>query len=786
VVVDDSEAGGHQSATAAISPDVHDGVGRYVHLLSVTWLVAMVAAVLGPALAHGSSFGSYDILSQFGLLQRHGIMVHNFQAGDQVDAAIPWSTLAWTQIHHGHFPLWDPYAALGLPLALNWQSAAFGLPALVSYLFPLNLAFTVQVFLTLVIAGTGVYVLGRVLRLSVLACVFAGTVFELSGPMLGWLGSPLVSVASCAGWLFAVAILLLRGEHRIRHISLLALVVAATIYAGQPQALLLLGLALVVFMVVVLAFRIPRLGGSGPIRLPVLDAGLAAVAGAALGAPLLLPGLQILSIAQRQVQGQYPPLPVHDLVHLITQSFDGLPLAGNHWFGDSFYAETAAYVGVITLVLAVVGVAVRWRRPEVIALGTVAVIMAAITFVPAVDSLLNRVLRHGQVEWRRALLFLAFALALLAGVGMDAVIRAHNQRNVRRWTGIGFVVSGVVLVALWKFGRGHLTSAEASIRDRSFIWPTVDTVVGLVVGALVLVHRRSVATEGGRTPGRIGIGQLAAVAFLACETVFLAAAGSQLWSSSNAPFAPTPAVRTLQRAAGSSLVALGSPNCFFPPGLGIPQNTQLIYGVQELAFYDPSAPESYFSSWSALTGARAGYPNYWIYCPGITSLSEARLYGVSFVLEYLQAPAPKGAVFDVRVGKEALYRIPGSASATLTALPAAGGLPAVEAPGTPVPVTHPDPSSWKLVTRATTPQMLRLRLTDVPGWHATIDGQPLQLVPFSGVMLQARVPAGTHTVKLWYWPAALSTGITIALCSVGGLSIAVVIGALRLRQKRPG
>jgi len=764
------------------------GLGRYVHLLSVTWLVAMVAAVLGPALAHGSSFGSYDILSQFGLLQRHGILVHNYQAGDQVDAAIPWSTLAWTQIHHGHLPLWDPYAALGLPLALNWQSAAFGLPALVSYLFPLNLAFTVQVCLTLVIAGTGVYVLGRVLRLSILACVFAGTVFELSGPMLGWLGSPLVSVASCAGWLFAATILILRGEHRIRHISLLAVVVAAAIYAGQPQALMLLGLSLVVFLLVVLALRIQRLGGSGPIRLPALDAGIAAAAGAALGAPLLLPGLQILSIAQRQVQGQYPPLPVHDLVHLITQSFDGLPLAGSHWFGDSFYAETAAYVGVITLVLAVVGLAVRGRRPEVIALGAVAVIMAAITFVPAVDSLLNRVLRHGQVEWGRALLFLAFALAVLSGVGMDAVIRAHNQRNVRRWTGSGFLVSGVVLVALWEFGRGHLTSAEATIRERSFIWPTVDTVVGLVVvGALVLAHRRSAAPGGGRAPGRIGIGQWVGVAFLACETVFLAAAGSQLWSSSNTPFVPTPAVRTLQRAAGSSLVALGSPNCFFPPGLGIPQNTQLIYGVQELAFYDPSAPDSYFSSWSALTGGKAGYPNYWIYRPGITSLSEARLYGVSFVLEYLKAPGPKGAVFDVRVGKtESLYRIPGSASATLTALPAAGGMPAVEAPGTPLAVMHPDPSSWKLVTRATTPQVLRLRLTDVPGWTASIDGQPLQLVPFSGVMLQARIPAGTHTVELSYWPTALSTGITLALCSMGGLLIAVMIGAFRHRKKRPG
>ena len=37
---------------------------------------------------------------------------------------------------------------------------------MVGYLFPLRLSFTVEVFLTLVIGGTGAYVLGRVLRLG--------------------------------------------------------------------------------------------------------------------------------------------------------------------------------------------------------------------------------------------------------------------------------------------------------------------------------------------------------------------------------------------------------------------------------------------------------------------------------------------------------------------------------------------------------------------------------------------------------------------------------------------
>ena len=60
-------------------------------MLGVTWLVVAAVGVLAPVLAHGSSFGSFDVLSQFGVLQQHGVVVHNLQAGDQSDQIIPWS-----------------------------------------------------------------------------------------------------------------------------------------------------------------------------------------------------------------------------------------------------------------------------------------------------------------------------------------------------------------------------------------------------------------------------------------------------------------------------------------------------------------------------------------------------------------------------------------------------------------------------------------------------------------------------------------------------------------------
>ena len=49
--------------------------------------------------------------------------VRNSTTGDQIAEMIPWSNLAWLQVHPGHLPLWNPYNGLGLPLAFNWQSA---------------------------------------------------------------------------------------------------------------------------------------------------------------------------------------------------------------------------------------------------------------------------------------------------------------------------------------------------------------------------------------------------------------------------------------------------------------------------------------------------------------------------------------------------------------------------------------------------------------------------------------------------------------------------------------
>ena len=741
------------------------------------WLLVLSVVVMAPALVHGSALGPFDLLTRHGLTKQGPSLVHNGQATDLIAEMIPWTALSWTQVHAGHLPLWNPYSALGTPLAFNWQSAAFSLPALVGYALPERLDFTTQVLATLAIAGVGAYTFARVLRLGVIAAVVAGTVYELSGPMMGFLGWPIAGVMSWAGWIFAASVIVFRGRRRLGGIAFLAAAFALAVFAGQPGTLAVLLLGLLVFVVVVVVLTPPARTGRGLLRLGT-DFGSSALLGFALSAPLLLPGAQLLSRSVfKDVQRVNQALPAQDAVNVLLQGFSGVPLARLGFFN----VGTTAYVGVIAVVMAVAGFAVRRRRPEVAALGAVVVVSLAVSFLPPVAAVLNAL--PYRARWHVAMVVLALGLAVLAGVGTDALVRAPFDHRLRTWIAGGFGAAMLVLLELWFFGRGLLPREEGRIRDESFIWPLVSVAVGLlVVGALVRLERRH--GRGGRFRfGAAVVGRGAGLALLACETAFLTSVGSQVFASSPTFFASPPAVVRLERAVGNAVVGFGARSCQAPPTLGILQEANDAYAVHEFAAYDPIAPRALFSSWRAASGnpANAGVPVS-VFCPVVRAAAQAREFGVSFVLEPPGAPGPSGSVFVRTVGDESLYRFPGVSVATLVSDPGPGPPPAPGAAGVPVAVSHPDAATWRAEVDATSPGLLRLRLTDVPGWHGSIDGRPLRLEQFGGVMIEARIPPGRHTVELSYWPRSFTVGI--ALAAVGLAAIAVAGVALPFRHRR--
>ena len=243
----------------------------------------------------------------------------------------------------------------------------------------------------------------------------------------------------------------------------------------------------------------------------------------------------------------------------------------------------------------------------------------------------------------------------------------------------------------------------------------------------------------------------------------------------------TPAVKRLQSIVGSSVVGLGAPVC---SPIGIMPNTNILFGIHEYTVYDPLLPSRYYSSWTDLTGLSGGYPEISTFCPAFTSASLARRFGVSYVLERRGATGPTGGVYVTTIGNEKLFKIPGTGFATVVPLVRGHSSTPRQTDAVVPRVRHLDPGAWQVVTTADHAQDLRLRLTDVPGWQATIDGRPLSLRPYQGIMLQATVPAGHHVVTVRYWPTSFVVGLVLAAVGIFGSVVALSSGPIRRRWHR--
>ena len=192
--------------------------------------------------------------------------------------------------------------------------------------------------------GYGSLRTGKVLRLGTLGCVTAAITFELCGPLWGisdgrWPrcgpgeAGPLRRYSSCCG-----------DEEAARQSRLLAVVDRVRHLCGQSRRRSpVRHCRRSIFTLAMLLLRAPALGGSGPVIRPVVDLAISAIAGAALAAPLILPGLQLGQGSNRSAVGPdlFPKgLPPKDFFHLIFQGFDGLPVLHSQWFGLSAYAAT--------------------------------------------------------------------------------------------------------------------------------------------------------------------------------------------------------------------------------------------------------------------------------------------------------------------------------------------------------------------------------------------------------------------------------------------------------------
>ncbi len=776
------------------------------------WILVVCFAYFSPALKDGASFGPTDIGEGLSLLTRvPGLVLHDNINGDLITQGAPWNLLDWRLVHSGQFPLWNDLSGTGLPHFLNFESAVLSLPTLVGYLFPLNASFLVTAICKMLLAGTGAYVACRLLSCRPLAASFGATIAMLAGSFSGWLGWAVSGPMAWTGWLLAGVIICYR-RRGAAGVVLLAVATAFAIYAGMPESDLLVAIGLGAVCIVTGLVTLGR-DRSVPV-LPLVRIAAGLVAGVALAAPLVLPGIPILLASNRKGTVAATALPVHAAALLFAQGYYGLPIKGSYFFGPVNYFETAAYVGIPAIVLALVGL-VAWRRRPV-AIGLAVAILGSLLviyrFIPndPVPRLLQRI-GLGTVDITRLQGVMELLIAVLAALGLEAFFQRPRGRDVV-WTWLaGSLAVAAVLGVLWhgvdnvypaaatvSSGAAKPTAATLStLRRSSLIWPSAEAAMLLLIGAaLVSPGRLRRALEGTRrmVEGRLGRvvegrrAVLVGAAVLAAESTFLVFAGVGINSYFQEGYPVTPAVAALQRDVGSAMLGLDGTNvsCPTPPvtslcgfrqweGLGLYPEINIAYGVDELAAHDPVIPAKYLLAWP-VAGAGQSIVSLSIFAPSVDTVALARRYGVGYVLAAPGRPAPAGMEPVASIDGMELYKVPGSARFTLS-------------DGSVRSVRHPDDATYTLELETTRASVLTMRITNVPGWHVTTArGRSLRVSPADGgAFMKVRVPAGTTSLRVWYWPGRLTIGIAVAVAAALALVLyAAFDGLFRRRLRRHG
>ena len=740
----------------------------------------------------------------------------------------PWRDLGFEIMRSGHLPLWNPYLGNGAPLLANYQSALLYPPDWLGLVLPLDLASGWLAALHLAWAGLGLALLARKLGWQPLGQAVAGLAFGLGQYLVSRVG--FFSINATVAWL---PWLVWAVESQLHAVGWRAALAAAWRLTAITALLLLAGHAQTAWYALLLAglwtaWRLLTAAGLGWPRRGGLALGLAAALGwgAALAALQLLPTAELLRESPRATAAEYDFVMTYSYsplraLTLLAPNLFGSPATGNYQ-GYGNYWEDANYVGVLPLVLALtllVPVALRagWhtlRRVVLVSAGppepgrslplflgvlsVVAVVWGLGVNTPVFPWLYAHVPTFNLFQApTRVLVWLTFALALLAGLGVDRW-RAPSGAALY-WTRLGAMGAATLLL-------GGLAGA-ALFRSDSEVAATLRTVALSLAtaGTLLLATAALSLLRPVLQPNR-----WATLVVVVVLTDLLAAN----WGlNPGADPATYRAPAALNPAVGA---ALGAHRLWYPPEdeqsakfdallsfetFGSPDLALTTRAVQlpNVGVLDRRASANNFdplvsARYAAFIELVAAHPSANLLAlmdVAVVAVTEPRPEWEMLARDpatnvaFYRAPGAPGRVWVVGAARQ----VPDQAAA-LAALADPAFDPATTVVLEPAAAPPPRPNSLTpSINAVTIPVSLAadgwvvLADTYYPGWVATVDGQPVPLLAANVAFRAVAVPAGTHTVVFDYRPRSVAVGGAVtAVALVGWAGLGLLALAARGRR----
>jgi hypothetical protein len=633
---------------------------------------------------------------------------------------LPTRSLYQQALRSGDSVLWTPSIFSGLYIHGEGQVGLFHpLHQLLYRLFPLGIAFNLELIVNYLVAFTGTVWLLRRLRFCRAAALFGAMLFAFSGFNL--LHHPhinMVAVVAHMPWLLGAAdVLILDERRRVRAVAFaaIAVILASELLLGFPQAVWWSAIALA-------AFSVFRAREAGRWRQLAPCAGAAAL-GVLLGSIQVLPTLDMAANSTRAGRTAAFALTYslhpQNVIQLWSPGFFRGGAAG----GERVVHEYGLYSGAIL----VVALAWVWMRrhacPERRGLITGVTLFAGLSFILACGRYggLGILLAHLPVLQSlraptRYIVLVQFALAILAAVAFEDLLAIAERRRsaptgpmLALWipTMLGVLTTIVLNSGVLGYGKHTFASAAAAV-------PGV-VLVAMVTLLVYLVGRR--------------------VRWALSALVVVTAADLAAWG-----------IRYVYREPAQRIEELAHEVVPAPPD-----------PAESYAFAMRYSP--YFSNVLILRGYRltSGYA-------GLFPASQHHLEGERVKplsgTRWLFAPDGlrhrfEGAVDRVRLLDEKEQAATGRARLS------------IDRPGLLVAETD-----------APGPRILAFTERFHAGWSATLDGRPLSTVRVEGDFLGCVVDGGVHRVMLRFMPQSFVYGSVLSV-----LGVVILAGVLIAKLK---
>lgn len=756
------------------------------HVIAVGLIIVAAVLFMNP-IFRGKTFstvpGHQNVLLPWAAQPNGGSDI--FPQSDQADTFHPFTVFADREIHDGDIPLWNPDTFGGTPFLANGitgllDPVRLGLMATTSPSWVHDLL----ILSRLILMGTAMYLLCWHLGLRRIPSLLAAVAWQFSSFTAGWLQLETFAVAAVAIPLGIVLIDRVIARPTATRAWIAAALLGVMVVSTNIQSAVVVAVVLALYTLPTLLMSLRH--QKEPLRF--LGRRLIALVGVAAGAalvasPLMLATAQILGHTSRSPQSldilmHAGRVPMRQIISSTFSAPETPPNVGT--------LHRLAYVGIITAVLAVLGVVLRSRA------STIGRWFALVTLLVASGTVVTHiayVILPGLSSFQHLgrLLFLwSFGVVLLAASALDRLmtvaLRWIDGRRDRwspaalaRLRGIALALASlIVIITAWDVARvARGLNPPFLPRTSANLYPETPAIRAV---------RKSLAETGGMllplTYSRTAEAPFTSPVFYGSSSMLYTGIRSVAGYESLAPRRVTDFWRLFNGEAPSEIDAVAMTAGYIPVYTSATVRFEMLPATAISVILGPPALESDPAWRAAIARKRLR-----------VRITYRGPDGV--VAEVLDAGPRARVVFDaVPAGDEkaAVGRVEALDDSALTTAvieaPAGDAPTTAPADGRPLPATVVDHGPDRVDVEVRSPRRGWLVLADswAPGWSAEVNGRPAPIRIANAAQRSVAIPSGTSHVTFVYRPAGWPWAPLAALAFIVAGGAAVLIGHIRTRR----